>query len=147
MSKKQQQISLDRFFTKRKAENIEVKSPLKFVKDPDISVEQQNVTFNNDSENTKETPFISEEANKSVENDTKGVADQISIAESYQDIDACDYEKLRIENIKRNAEFLASLGLENLKPKILMNETKSKAPNTKKTKRKESDQILPLRRY
>ena len=146
MSKKQQ-ILLDRFLTKRKVENPEVKSPLKFVKDADISLEQQPVTLNNDYENIKETPFISEEANKSVENYKKGVVDQVSIVDSYKDFDGCDYEKLRIENIKRNAEFLASLGLENLKPKISMNETKPKALNTKKTKRIESDQILPLRRY
>lgn len=63
-----------------------------------------------------------------------------------------DYERLRLENIQRNEAFLASLGLDSIKPKVAnvqtsdIAEIKAKASRERKAQRAAAEEKGPVRR-
>lgn len=66
-----------------------------------------------------------------------------------QDSDLSEYERVRLENIRRNNEFLAQLGLVPLQPKIVKREVPQQPAPRKaatKVKREETDVVTSDKR-
>jgi WD40 repeat protein len=60
--------------------------------------------------------------------------------------DVSDYERVRLENIRRNQEFLASLGLDALRPNVHVGSSSSKDSNKRRKIAVEQAPALPSRR-
>jgi hypothetical protein len=59
--------------------------------------------------------------------------------------DLSDYERLRLENIKRNAEFLSSLGIQDVTRNFTTNEDAGKNKSRKASKHPQSENDLNLK--